>query len=286
MPRESAVIFNNTKVIKARIYGTKSTGGKIEMLFIKPLDTGYLVQIRGKVAVGETLNFDGGLSAVVIEKLESGERVVEFFAKKTKLSYLDLIALLDLIGHTPLPPYIKRADTKDDEVSYQTCFASSYGSVAAPTASLHFDKNLLDLIRSDRKWAELTLHVGLGTFKPVESEDIRLHTMHSESYYIPQNALDLIRSDCPLTAIGTTACRTIEYFVRTNNPSGECDLFLHPNNPPLRVDHLMTNFHLPKSTLIMLVSAFIGIDKTKAIYNEALKHNYRFFSYGDAMLII
>lgn len=286
LPKNSALIFNNTKVIKARIFGTKPTGGKIELLFIRSVEDGYLTQIRGKVHLGDRLHFEQNLSAVIVDKLGSGELIVRFFLDNRELNYPDLIMILEKIGHTPLPPYIKRPDTKDDETSYQTCFASSYGSVAAPTASLHFDSELLHKVRSAHSWAELTLHVGLGTFKGVEASDIRSHQIHSESYQISQTASDLIASDKPIVAIGTTACRTIEHFVRTKKPSGECDLFLHPNNKPVRVNHLLTNFHLPKSTLIMLVAAFVGVDKTKEIYNEAISQNYRFFSYGDAMLII
>ena len=186
----------------------------------------------------------------------------------------------------PLPPYIKREDNRQDESDYQTRFATQPGSVAAPTASLHFSDALLAKVRNEHLWAEVTLHVGLGTFLGVESEDIRQHSMHSERYRVPAEAAALIGSDRPILAVGTTACRTVEYYARTGLNEGECDLFLHPGNPPKRVSHLMTNFHLPKSTLIMLVAAFAGLETTQKLYAEAIAKNYRFYSYGDAMLIL
>ena len=183
----------------------------------------------------------------------------------------------------PLPPYIKREDEKIDEIDYQTVFAKKEGAVAAPTASLHFSPELLEKIK---KKAYLTLHVGAGTFKPVEVNDIREHKMHSEFFEIPKETAKILDSDEEIVAVGTTVTRTVEYYARTKRLLGECDLFLNPLNPPIRVNHLLTNFHLPKSTLIMLVAAFIGRKKTLELYEEAIKRNYRFYSYGDAMLII
>jgi S-adenosylmethionine:tRNA ribosyltransferase-isomerase len=284
----SAFIFNNTKVIKARIFGKKETGGKIELLLNRPYKDGYLVYIRGKVKVGTKLFFDKGLVAEVKELLEDGSRVVEFKLKMNNgewkiLDFLELVNILEKIGHVPLPPYIKRNDEKSDETEYQSIFAKKEGAVAAPTASLHFTDELVDKIKE--KYF-LTLHVGAGTFKPVEVEDIREHKMHSEFYEIPENTAKLLNSNKEIVAVGTTVTRTIEYYARTKKLSGECDLFLHPQNPPIRVNHLLTNFHLPKSTLIMLVASFIGRGKTLEIYKEAIKKKYRFYSYGDAMLII
>ena len=282
-------IFNNTKVIKARVFGKKETGGKIELLLNRPLnDNKFLVYIRGKVKKGTKLYFDKGLEAEVLELLEDGSRVVNFKLKMENgqwkiLDFLELVKILESIGHIPLPPYIKREDEKIDEVEYQTVFAKKEGAVAAPTASLHFTNELLEKIE---KKAYLTLHVGAGTFKPVDVEDIREHKMHSEFFEIPKETAEILESDEEIVAVGTTVTRTVEYYARTKKLSGECDLFLNPLNPPIRVNHLLTNFHLPKSTLIMLVAAFIGRDKTLEIYNEAIKNNYRFYSYGDAMLII
>lgn len=258
----------------------------MELLVIRSVSSGVLTQIRGKVKAGSVIVFANNLKAVVISCESNGDRVVEFLLDDQQIAFEELVAVLERIGHIPLPPYIKRSDETADQTNYQTCFAKELGSVAAPTASLHFDDVLLQKIKKRHKSAELTLHIGLGTFKSVESEDIRSHQMHSESYTVSDRAKNLIASNQPLLAVGTTACRTIEHFVRTDKPSGECDLFLHPANRPLRVDHLLTNFHLPKSTLIMLVASFVGLETTKELYNVALEHDYRFFSYGDAMLII
>jgi len=276
-------IFNNTKVIKARIYGVKETGGKVELLLNRPIKDKFLVFIRGKVKKGTKLLFDKGLMAEVIELLEDGSRVVEFFQNDKKLNFLEVIKILEEIGHIPLPPYIKREDEKVDEVEYQTVFAKKEGAVAAPTASLHFTEELLEKIKNKHY---LTLHVGAGTFKPVEVENIKEHKMHSEFFEIPLNTAKIIDSNKEIVAVGTTVTRTVEYYAREKKLSGECDLFLNPLNPPIRVNHLLTNFHLPKSTLIMLVASFIGREKTLEIYKEAIKNKYRFYSYGDAMLII
>ncbi len=280
---EKRFIFNNTKVIKARIFGKKKSGGRVELLLNRPFGDKFLVYIRGRVRVGTELFFDDGLKVKVTQLLEDGSRVVEFYKEDKKLSFLELIKILDKIGHIPLPPYIKRSDERLDEVEYQSVFASKLGAVAAPTASLHFTPSLLEKIE---KKAYLTLHVGAGTFKPVEVEDIREHKMHSEYFEIPLSTAKILDSDEEIVAVGTTSTRTIEYYARTKRLKGECDLFLNPLNPPIRVNHLLTNFHLPKSTLIMLVASFIGRKKTLEIYQEAIKNRYRFYSYGDAMLII
>ena len=276
-------IFNDTKVIKARVFGHKKSGGKIELLFNRPLLENYLVYIRGKVKVGSELFFDEDLKAVVLELNKDGSRIVEFFQNNKKIDFLKLTEILNIIGHVPLPPYLNRDDEQSDEREYQTLFAKNYGAVAAPTASLHFSKELLSKINNKHF---LTLHVGAGTFKPVDVNNILEHNMHSEFYNIPQKTANIIKSDKKIIAVGTTATRTIEYFSRNEIKNGECDLFLHPKNKPIRVNHLITNFHLPKSTLIMLVSAFIGRKKTLEIYKEAIKENYRFFSYGDSMMIL
>jgi S-adenosylmethionine:tRNA ribosyltransferase-isomerase len=286
IPKDSALVFNNTKVIKARLYGAKPTGGKIELLINKPLDSYKIsVYIRGKVKVGTIIEFDKNLNAKVVKLNEDGSRVVEFYQEK-KLRFEELLPIIDEIGHIPLPPYIQREDEELDKKEYQSVFAKKEGAIAAPTASLHFTNELFEMIKHNYKTAELTLHVGSGTFKPVEEEIITNHPMHSEYYEIPQDAKELLDSTTPILAVGTTSTRTIEFYARTKKTSGEANLFLHPKNPPIRVNHLLTNFHLPKSTLIMLVASFIGLEKTLALYDEAIKNNYRFYSYGDAMLII
>ena len=287
IPAKCAIFLNDTKVIKARIFGKKPSGGKIELLLLKPLaNNQYSAMIKGRVKAGSVLLFENGLSAKVVSLNSDGSRIVEFFYNHTPLEFETLIDILEQIGHVPLPPYMNREDTKEDETNYQTLFAKNSGSVAAPTASLHFTPQLLKSLKKEFETHTLTLHVGAGTFKPVEVEDITKHPMHSEFYNIPKSAQDVIESNQKILAIGTTVTRTVEFYARTKKPNGECNLFLHPNNPPVRVNYLLTNFHLPKSTLIMLVSAFLGRDKTLSLYNEAIKNSYRFYSYGDAMLII
>jgi len=280
---EADFIFNDTKVLKARIFGHKESGGKIELLLNRPFEDNFLVYIRGKVKKGTKLYFEDNLEAIVQILNEDGSRIVSFYKNDKKLEFLELVEILNKIGHIPLPPYINREDEKLDEEEYQTKFAKNYGAVAAPTASLHFTDELLGQIKNKHF---LTLHVGAGTFKPVEVDNILEHPMHSEFYEIPKETAKILDSDKKIVAVGTTSTRTIEYYAREKKLFGECDLFLHPQNKPIRVNHLLTNFHLPKSTLIMLVSAFIGREKALELYEIAIKEKYRFYSYGDAMLII
>ncbi len=287
LPKKCDIFLNDTKVIKARIFGHKESGGKIELLFNKPLSaTEYLVLIRGRVKVGTEIFFDEKLVATVIQLGEDGSRVVRFKHKDQNIRFEDLVIILEQIGHVPLPPYMQREDNKEDEKDYQTLFAQNAGAVAAPTASLHFTPDLFEQLCQKHPTHKITLHVGAGTFKPVEVKKILEHPMHSEYFDIPQESAKVLESDQPILAIGTTVTRTVEYFSRTGKIQGECDLFLNPHNKPQRVNYLLTNFHLPKSTLIMLVSAFIGREKTLELYAEAIENKYRFFSYGDAMLII
>jgi S-adenosylmethionine:tRNA ribosyltransferase-isomerase len=287
LPNELSVFLNDTKVIKARIFGTKETGGKIELLLNKPLFMDrYLVMIGGKVRVGTQLFFDENLMAEVLEVNEDGSRIVKFSQNDKKLDFLELVEILNKIGHLPLPPYMNRSDEKEDEKDYQTLFAKNYGAVAAPTASLHFTPELLEKINAKYSVNYLTLHVGAGTFKPVDVDDILNHPMHSEYFEIGIDAKKALDNAQKVLAVGTTVTRTVEYYARTNKIQGECDLFLNPANKPIKVDYLLTNFHLPKSTLIMLVASFVGLEKTLEIYHEAIKENYRFYSYGDGMLII
>lgn len=287
LPEDLTIFLNDTKVIKARIFGEKQSGAKIELLLNKPLFMDrFLVMIRGKVKVGTILLFDENLTAEILELNEDGSRVVEFFKDKKKLDFSSLVEVLNKIGHIPLPPYINREDTKEDETNYQTLFAKKDGAVAAPTASLHFTKELLEKIEKKYGLNYLTLHVGAGTFKPVDVEDILSHPMHSEYFEISKECKQKIDNAKNILAVGTTVTRTLEFYARKNMICGECDLFLNPANKPLIVNHLLTNFHLPKSTLIMLVASFIGLEKTLELYEIAIKNDYRFYSYGDAMLII
>jgi S-adenosylmethionine:tRNA ribosyltransferase-isomerase len=287
IPENCDIFLNDTRVIKARIFGKKESGGKVELLFNKPLDAHhYLVLIRGKVKVDTELFFDNDLIATVSKLNTDGSREVTFTHQGKEIRFEELVLVLDEIGHIPLPPYMQREDNKEDETDYQTLFAKNAGAVAAPTASLHFTPELFTQLEQRHKTHKVTLHVGAGTFKPVEVEKILEHPMHSEYFHIPQEAAKILDSTQPILAIGTTVTRTVEYYVRTGKTQGECDLFLNPHNLPQRVTHLLTNFHLPKSTLIMLVSAFIGREKTLQLYKEAIENEYRFFSYGDAMLIL
>ena len=298
VPKNCDVFLNDTRVIKARIFGQKKPthisksgveqgGGKVELLFNKPLDAQqHLVLIKGKVQVGSVLTFDEQLVATVTKLNEDGSRIVTFTHKEKTIRFEELILVLDNIGHIPLPPYIQRESNKEDEIDYQTLFAKNAGAVAAPTASLHFTPKLFQALEQRHNTYKVTLHVGAGTFKPVDARQILDHPMHSEYFDIPTSSASILDSNTPLLAIGTTVTRTLEYYVRTGKKSGECDLFINPSNPPQRVTHLLTNFHLPKSTLIMLVSAFIGRKKTLHLYEEAIDKKYRFFSYGDAMLIL
>ena len=287
LPDNLNIFLNDTKVIKARIYGKKDSGGKTELLFNKPLFMNrYQVMIKGKVQVGTKLYFENNLSAEVLELNEDGTRVVKFFQNEKQLDFESLIEILNEIGHLPLPHYMNREDEKEDEKDYQTLFAKNYGAVAAPTASLHFTDELLEDLNKKHNINYLTLHVGAGTFKPVDAEDILEHPMHSEYFEVPPEALEALKQDKKTLAVGTTVTRTLEYFARTNKIQGECDLFLNPANKPIKVDHLLTNFHLPKSTLIMLIASFVGLEKTLEIYETAVEEKYRFFSYGDGMLII
>ncbi|HED8678781.1 TPA: tRNA preQ1(34) S-adenosylmethionine ribosyltransferase-isomerase QueA [Campylobacter coli] len=287
---DCALFFNDTKVIKARIYGNKSSGGKIELFLHQPCldsqDSLFLAQIKGRVKKDKILSFEQNLKAKVIELLDDGLRKVQFFQNDEVLNTFKLYELLDTIGHVPLPPYIKRSDEKSDLEDYQSIFAKNLGAVAAPTASLHFSENMLENLKKRHEIYHLTLHVGAGTFKSVECENLENHKIHSEFFDIPKKACEVIDSQKKILGVGTTVTRTIEYYARTKQNQGFCDLFLHPHNPPLRQDYLLTNFHLPKSTLIMLVSAFIGRQNCLKLYDIAIKEKYRFYSYGDAMLIL
>ena len=288
LPKECALIFNDTKVIKARLYGKKPSGGKMELLINKPLNAHQVhVYIRGKVKVGTEILFENHLKAIVQQLNEDGSRIVTFYKGEQQLRFEEILPIIDTIGHIPLPPYINREDNTQDATEYQSVFAHNEGAVAAPTASLHFTPEQHERICKAHPHAYVTLHVGSGTFKPVEAEIITQHPMHSEYYEISPQAKEILDSDIPVLSVGTTSTRTIEFYARhKEQTSGEANLFLHPQNKPLRVNHLLTNFHLPKSTLLMLVASFVGLEKTQELYAEAIKEKYHFYSYGDAMLIL
>ncbi len=287
LPENCGIIFNDTKVIKARLYGHKESGGAIELLINRPHDAHTInVYIKGRVKIDTLLIFDGDLRARVIALYKDGSREVNFYLDNTLIRFEELLPILEKVGHIPLPPYLGREDNSEDEREYQSVFAHYEGAVAAPTASLHFTDELFDAVCSRHPYAFVTLHVGAGTFKPVEATIITDHPMHSEYFDISPSAQELLHSDIPLLSIGTTSTRTVEFHARTQEVSGEANLFLHPGNPPLRVNYLLTNFHLPQSTLLMLVASFVGLKETHRIYTEAIDQKYRFFSYGDAMLIL
>jgi len=287
IPNNCALVFNDTKVIKARLYGKKASGGSIELLINRPVDAHTInVYIKGRVKEQTQLFFDNDVTATLMRLNDDGSREIRFFHHDTLLRFEELLPILDAIGHIPLPPYLGRADNSEDESEYQSVFAVHEGAVAAPTASLHFTDEQFEAICATHTHAFLTLHVGSGTFKPVEAEVITDHPMHSEFFAVSPDAYTLIQSDKPLLCIGTTSTRTVEYHIASGKLNGEANIFLHPNNPPKRVNHLLTNFHLPQSTLLMLVASFVGVEETHRIYQEAIDEKYRFFSYGDAMLIL
>lgn len=296
------LVINNTKVIPARLYGArKETGGQVEVLLLKRTGENIwecLVKPGRKCRVGERLTFgDGRLEAEVVDIIEEGNRIIRF-------SYEGIWEeILDSLGEMPLPPYITHK--LSDRNRYQTVYAKYDGSAAAPTAGLHFTPELLEEIRAmGVKIAEVTLHVGLGTFRPVKVENVDDHHMHSEYYEISEEACDIINATKAaggrIISVGTTSTRTLETAAgkyRESNPfveggdiiepsSGWTDIFIYPGYEFLAVDGLITNFHLPESTLLMLVSAFCGKENVMAAYKEAVEMKYRFFSFGDAMLIL
>ena len=281
------LVFNDTKVLNARFYGVKQSGGKVEVLVERVLDARtVLAQVRAsKSPLPGT-----GLRLADSFDVSVGERSGEFFVLHFPL---DAIELIDRYGQLPLPPYIQHAADATDTQRYQTVYAKHPGAVAAPTAGLHFDQALLDQLQQQGvllTW--LTLHVGAGTFQPVRTENLAEHQMHSEWYRLPQTTVDIIetakRSGRKVIAVGTTSMRALESASQTGElvaGSSDTQLFVTPGYQFKTVDRLITNFHLPKSTLMMLVSAFAGVDRIRHAYSHAIAQRYRFFSYGDAMLL-
>lgn len=376
IPTRTTIILNDTRVLKARIYGTRlgknstqnlpstnnktqdksqnqSSGGKREILFHRfigkdevlqeisqydknlaeilsqsKMDFYALCQTKGKLKNGDIIALEKGYEARIISTFPSGYKIIAFFYQQKQCTQYEVIKMLETIGHIPLPPYIKREDNALDERQYQTVFATQNGSIAAPTASLHFSKSMLKELCLRFPTATLTLHIGAGTFAPVASEDIRLHKMHKEWLSIPPKTQEAIKNASKILCVGSSSMRSVECYARaltqlktTQKEVGQksvqngqksqhlssdfandfaseialdfasdfqmqCDIFLHPQNPPIKTDFLLTNFHLPKSTLIMLVASMVGLDEWRKIYNEAIAQKYRFYSYGDAMLIL
>ena len=312
LPPDDLLVLNNTRVFPARLYGHRSGAraqplsprnpaarkflkGQVEILLTRQLaerDWQALVRPGRKIGVGERLYFGahGELEAEVIARGDFGERTLRF------APVADFFAAVERLGHVPLPPYIARPDAPGDRERYQTVYASQRGSVAAPTAGLHFTREILDRLRArGTETAEVTLHVGLGTFQPVHAEHVEDHKMHSEPYSISAQAAEQLNraraAGRRMVAVGTTTVRTLEHAARQSSDgriepgSREAELFIYPGFDFRAVGALLTNFHLPQSTLLMLVSAFAGREPLLAAYRHAVEQKYRFYSYGDCMFI-
>ena len=293
IPAGDAVVLNTSRVIRARLIGTRSGGGKAEVFLLSSHDDGSwdaLIKPSARVKSGARIRLGPNADAIVGDRTsDDGARQVRF---ESGLSHEEL---LETYGHTPLPPYMRRADTAADAERYQTVYAREPGSVAAPTAGLHFTTAMLDALRSKGvRRADVVLHVGAGTFKPVEHDDPAEHVMHSESYDLSPataNALNETRESAhDVWAVGTTALRVLESVVddagRFAARRASTSLFIRPPYAVRSAQRLVTNFHLPRSTLLMLVAAFAGYDLTMHAYTVAIAEGYRFYSYGDAMCVV
>lgn len=293
------LVFNDTKVIKARLFGSKPSGGALEILVERVQPEGEVIahmRVSKKPSPGTVLHMQGGFEAEVLGRWPDAQGALF----RLRLSG-DPYALMEAHGHVPLPPYIRHDDDADDARRYQTVFARTPGSVAAPTAALHFDEALLAALEARGVTrAQVTLHVGAGTFQPVKVHDVALHRMHSERYSVPGATLEAIArtraTGGRIVAVGTTTVRTLEAVARRTtleqaqlqewpDLAGETDIFITPGHRFAWIDLVITNFHLPRSTLLMLVAAFAGLERIQAAYAHAVRERYRFFSYGDAMLL-
>jgi S-adenosylmethionine:tRNA ribosyltransferase-isomerase len=300
------LVLNDTKVFPSRLYGHRAgvnalpvgknnpklwqnLSGRVQVFLLRPLSSDHktweaLVRPGRKMRTGERVRFDTGLEAEIVDRGEYGERTIRF------LHDGDVFEALDRVGHVPLPPYIRRSDEPADRERYQTVFARHRGSAAAPTAGLHFTPAVLDACRgAGAGVAYLTLHVGLGTFQPLREQALQTQRLHSEWFEISEENACRMRAASRLVAVGTTSVRTIETAARSGGlaaRTGETDLFLMPGAPFHLTGAMLTNFHLPRSSLIMLVAAFAGTDFVLAAYRHAVQAGYRFYSYGDCMLIL
>jgi S-adenosylmethionine:tRNA ribosyltransferase-isomerase len=299
LEKGDVLVLNNTKVFNARLFGFKPSAKKIEFILLEKHDTGDTLEsntskalYKGKIKPGEVLNIDreGAFTVKIISILENGIAELEFSKPISET--------VNLYGKTPIPPYLNRQSGKNDEERYQTTFAKNIGSVAAPTASLNMTSELLK--RLEEKGVivvYLTLHVGLGTFLPIRTDDLTEHTMHSEFFIIPESTLEIIRNQKRLEkriiGLGTTATRALEYNAdkildnkQKGDLTGDANIFMYPGYEFKVVDGLLTNFHAPRSTVLMLTAAFAGTENLKNAYLHALDKDYKFLSYGDSMLII
>lgn len=283
LPDKSLIVVNDSKVIPSRLLGRRATGGEVEIFLLKRLGKSnrYEAMLRplARLKTGEQIHF--GKVVATIEDLE--KRIVSFNTHIEKH--------LEKIGHMPLPPYIKRPDNREDRRDYQTVYARKDASVAAPTAGLHFTPGLLKQLKAKgHELAKVTLHVGQATFKPVEAETIEDHPMHFEDYEMQEPVMRAATSakkqGRAIAAVGTTSCRVLETFAQNHKLRGSTNLFIYPGYQFKMTDILITNFHLPASTLLMLVYAFGGTELMKRAYQEAIEKRYRFYSYGDAMWIL
>jgi S-adenosylmethionine:tRNA ribosyltransferase-isomerase len=277
------LVLNDSRVLPSRLFGNRvNGGGAVELLLLEPVSSDArewraLVRPGQKLRVGDRVRLDEDVFAEIVSHGERGERLVRFLGAE------DVYAAIERLGHIPLPPYIKRDDSKNDRDRYQTVYAQERGSVAAPTAGLHFTSEVLDACPNI---ARVTLHVGLGTFQPIEREDFENHDLHYERYSVAEHAWQQIRAAKRVIAVGTTSVRTIESVAATGQLAGSTNLFIQPGYKFQRVDAMLTNFHLPKTSLLLLVSALAGKDFALAAYRHAVEQKYRFFSYGDCMLIL
>ncbi len=295
---DDLLVFNDTKVLNARLFGEKATGGKVELLVERVLGGNQVaahMRVSKKPEVGATLKLvcaaghADAFSATLLGRWPDADGPLFRFVLSNDAGH-DPYTLMETHGHVPLPPYITHTDSAEDAQRYQTVFAKNPGAVAAPTAALHFDEALLaQLDAMGVQRAHVTLHVGAGTFQPVKTENLAEHQMHSEWYDVPAATQQAI-ADCRarggrIIAVGTTTVRTLESWAATGVATGDTRIFITPGFEFKLIDLLVTNFHLPKSSLMMLVSAFAGYEPIKALYQTAIARKYRFFSYGDAMLL-
>ncbi len=289
---DDLLVLNTTRVFRARLLGTRDSGSPAEILLLKPLgaDTWEaMVHPGAKLKPGRTVHIAPGFDATILDRTDRGTRTVQLTADG------NVADAIEQHGHVPLPPYIARGDRAADAERYQTVYANENGSVAAPTAGLHFTNEILAALASKGvRRADVLLHVGAGTFKPVEADDLTTHQMHEEWYRVTDAAAAAINAararNSTVWAIGTTTVRTLESVVdsagQVHAGEGDTSIFIYPPHTIRAVDHLVTNFHLPRSTLLMLVSAFAGTDLMREAYAVAVREKYRFYSYGDAMLIL
>jgi S-adenosylmethionine:tRNA ribosyltransferase-isomerase len=298
------LVLNNSKVFPSRLFGHRegvhslpvgknnpkrreNLSGRVEVFLTTPVSPDRLtwealVRPGRKMRTGERIRFSDDLAAEITGRGEFGERTIRFDTGRR-----DLYEVLEQVGHTPLPPYIRRPDSPEDRKRYQTVYASATGSVAAPTAGLHFTPEILDTCRaSGTAIAQITLHVGLGTFQPLHTDVVEHARLHSEHFEIPHESAAIIHAAGRTIAVGTTSVRALETAARDGTLAGETNIFIYPGFQFRAVDAMLTNFHLPRSSLLMLVCAFAGREFTLAAYEHAVRQGYRFFSYGDCMLIL